>query len=350
MSDPIIFGLGDSKVFADGVANSRHSLTSRFEIYVPANRHHEERRPDGEAYTTSLTNVRGRDVYVISSLYGDKKESVDEKVMKLCIFINTLRHASAGRITVVAPYLAYMRQDRKTESRAPIATQAVAMMLEAVGMDRLLTMDVHNLGAEQNAFRVPIDNLEGKKLLADAVAKEDDGVSNFVVITPDAGGAKRAKEWQAAFQKRIKRPVGFAYADKTRHGSEDVSVQIIGDVSNSKVIVVDDMISTGRTIGEIQSAVKERGGELWAAVATHGLFVGRAYEWLADVPRIYISDTVKPIEWNEKLPYGGTLENTVSRWYREGRLRVVPTIDMFASAIQRINTEGGSISELLEDD
>jgi ribose-phosphate pyrophosphokinase len=334
MSDPIIFGLGASTKFADAVANIGYDYYTW--PYRVANTHHEERRPDGEAYTTSQANVRGRDVFVISSLYGDNEESVDEKFVKLCIFINTLRHASAGRITVVAPYLAYARQDRKTESRAPIATQAVSMMLEAVGMDRLLTMDVHNLGAEQNAFRVPIDNLEAKKLLADAVAAEDDGVSNFVVITPDAGGAKRAKDWQAAFQKRINRPVGFAYADKTRLGAEEVTVKIIGSVANSKVIVVDDMIGTGRTIGEIESAVKEQGGELWAAVATHGLFVGSAAKWLVNVPRIYITDTVKPFRLNGQLP------NTY--------IEVVPTTSMFASAIHRINTEGGSISELLEDD
>jgi ribose-phosphate pyrophosphokinase len=243
-----------------------------------------------------------------------------------------------------------MRQDRKTESRAPIATQAVAMMLEAVGMDRLLTMDVHNLGAEQNAFRVPIDNLEGKKLLADAVAADDDGVSKFVVITPDAGGAKRAKDWQSAFQKRIGRPVGFAYADKTRLGSEDVSVKIIGDVSNSKVIVVDDMISSGKTIGEIGSAVADQAGELWAAVATHGIFVGSASKWLDEVPRIYVTDTIGQPIWRYREEQGIGIENPLARWIRLGRFKIVSTAEMFASAIHRIHTEGGSISELLEDD
>ncbi len=340
MSNLRIFGLGSSIPFATQVAEA---------MSIKLSIHHEERRPDGEAYVVSKDNIRGCDVFIIASQYGDNFETVDEKLMKLCVFVNTLRHASADRITVVAPYLSYARQDRKTESRAPIATQAVAMMLEAVGMDRLLTMDVHNLGAEQNAFRVPIDNLEGKKLLADAVSASVDGVSNFVVMTPDAGGAKRAKDWQSAFQKRIGRPVGFAYADKTRLGAEEVSVKIIGDVSNSQVIIIDDMISTGRTIGEIGVAVKENGGELWGAVATHGLFVGSAHKWLAKVPRMYIADTVNPFRLLEAKSLQTQFENSASRWSRQNILKVVPTVNMFASAIHRIHTEGGSISELLED-
>lgn len=328
MSNLRIFGLGSSRRVADVIAHQipQHNGLSQ---------HREERRPDGEAYTVSLDNVRGCDVFVISSLYGDDSESVDEKLTKLCIFINTLRHASADRITVVAPYLCYARQDRKTESRAPIATQAVAIMLESLGAKRLLTMDVHNLGAEQNAFRIPIDNLEAKKLLADAVAKVDDGVSNYTVMTPDAGGAKRARDWRESFEKRIGRSVGIVYADKTRRGAEDVEIKIIGDVRGKKVIVVDDMIGTGRTAGELADTIRQGGGVLWGLVATHGLFTGNATEWLNNIPRVFVADTVSPFR------IIGKFLNT--------DLTIVSTTDMFAQAIHRIHTEGGSISQLLED-
>ncbi len=339
MSRLKVFGLGNKRdrEYAKNIAAHINTVAqSTVGMAFPAlNRHSEERRPDGEAYTVSLDNVRGCDVFVISSLYGDENESVDEKLTKLCIFINSLRHASAERITVCAPYLCYARQDRKTESRAPIATQAVAIMLESLGAKRLLTMDVHNLGAEQNAFRIPLDNLEAKKLLADQVADLDGGVTDYAVMTPDAGGAKRAKEWQEAFQRRIGREVGFAYADKTRRGAEDVKVKIIGDVKGKQVIVVDDMVGTGRTAGEISAAVKRGGGEVWGLVATHGLFTGSAAQWLADIPRIFVTDTVSPYRVVGKLPHT--------------QLTTVSTTRLFADAIHRIHTEGGSISQLLED-
>jgi ribose-phosphate pyrophosphokinase len=337
-----IFGLGASKAFAKRVADAIYcDLGAPLEGSL--NSHHEERRPDGEAYTTSLDNVRGCDVYVVTSLFGDNTESVDEKLVKACIFINTLRHASAARITLVAPYLCYMRQDRKTESRAPIATQAIAMMLEAVGLDRLLTMDVHNLGAEQNAFRIPIDNLEARKLLAGEIAWhircKDRGVANpkkWKVLSPDAGGTARTKQFQYSLAQRIYADVGIVYADKTRLGPEEVRVQIVGDVSENNIIVVDDMIGTGTTIMEVADAVHKAGGKLWAVAATHGLFVNSAPYKLRGIPQIYVTDTIPPLP---RL-MGQPLLN---------QIRPVSTANMFAEAIRRIHTEGGSISELRND-
>lgn len=348
MNNLRIFGLGSSRDFANRVCD----LMGMGWV----NTHHEERRPDGEAYTTSRDNVRGCDVYVITSLYGDDGECVDQKLMKAAIFVNTLRHASAERITLVAPYLCYMRQDRKTESRAPIATQAVAMMLEAVGMDRLLTMDVHNQGAEQNAFRVPIDILEAKKLLADTVADDlkpatmktptgtrrdrdplfkDSAWPAITVLSPDAGGVNRTKAFQVALARRLKYAVGIAYADKTRVDSSQVRVNIVGDVDDHIVVVVDDMISTGGTLQEISGAVREAGGVVWGVAATHGLFVDGAPEKLAGIPRIYVTDTIPPFR----------LKGTRTA----DAVKIVSTAQMFAEAIRRIHTEGGSISQLLND-
>lgn len=334
-----IFGLGNSRPFASEIA--KHLAKS-------LNRHHEERRPDGEAYTTSLDNVRGADVFVVTSLYGDETECVDQKLMKTLVFINTLRHASAERITLVAPYLCYARQDRKTESRAPIATQAVAMMLESVGMNRLLTMDVHNLGAEQNAFRVPIDNLEARKILADSIARDirfpghaitdcTDGYKRaFKVLTPDAGGTARTKLMQHSLSKRLGVQVDIVYADKTRKDSNNVIVNIVGDVRGANVVIIDDLISTGGTLAECQGAVEAAGGVLWGVAATHGLYVNGAPEKLAKIPRIYTTDTVFP-------PPRLAVTRTIKA------VKLVTTAPMFAEAIRRIHSEGGSISQLLED-
>jgi ribose-phosphate pyrophosphokinase len=350
MTNLRIFGLGASRGFADEVAaiaaTSRVDLGHTMKTFQGRlNVHREERRPDGEAYTAALDNVRGTDVFVISSLYGDEVESVDEKFMKASLFINTLHHASASRITLVAPYLCYARQDKKMGSREPISTQAIAIMLEAIGVDRLLTMDVHNLGAEQNAFRIPIDNLEGRKPLADVIASDylgklgepHDGyrLRGLKVLTPDAGGTSRTKLMQESLEKRLGMQVGIVYADKTRKNAESVKVQIIGDVNYQNIIVVDDLISTGGTIAEVCQAVRTGGGHLWGIVATHGLFVNSAPKKLEDIPRIYITDTIQPF----RLAGSETMKS----------VKVVPTAPMFAEAIRRIHLEGGSISELLDD-
>lgn len=323
-----IFGLGNSGVFAGKIAKY---------LGIELHSHHEEWRPDGESYATSLTNVRGCDVFLVSSLYGDDQENVNEKFMKTAIFINTLRHSSAHRITLVAPYLCYMRQDRKTESRAPIATQAIAMMLEAVGIDRVLTMDVHNLGAEQNAFRVPIDNLEARKLLADFIVSEIVANNNnknfreFIVLSPDAGGAVRTKQMQYSLSKRLGENVGIAYADKTRINADSIEkVRIIGDITCRNVIVVEDIISTGGTIQEIDKAISRQGGIMWGVATTHGLMVGGAAKNLQDISKIFLADTVNPF------------------LYISG-VRTVSVAPLFAEAIRRIHLEGGSISELLDD-
>lgn len=349
MTNLRIFGLGSSKEFAENITSiwantSVHSREERLTNVCSGklSKHHEERHPDGEAYTVSQANVRGCDVYVVTSLYGDNIECVDQKLMKAAIFINSLRHASAERITLVAPYLCYARQDRKDRSRAPIATQAIAMMLEAVGMDRLLTMDVHNLGAEQNAFRVPIDNLEARKLFADVISKDIifqeeqcNKQLSWKVLTPDAGGANRTKLMQYSLSKRIGREVGIVYADKNRIDANTVVVKIIGDVEECRVIVIDDLISTGGTLAECQKAVREAGGILWGVAATHGLYVNSASQKLSSIPRIYTTDTVPPF----RLSGSGTL----------GSVKVISTAEMFGEAIRRIHTEGGSISELLSD-
>ncbi|MGH7127330.1 MAG: ribose-phosphate diphosphokinase, partial [Planctomycetaceae bacterium] len=153
-----LFGLQGSQRFAQRVARY---------LDVPVSRHVEMHFADMEPYVRSDVNVRGTDVYIITSLYTDEEQSVGEKFTKLLFFIGSLADASARRITVVAPYLAFARQDRKTESRAPISIKYFAQCVEAVGADRILTMDVHNLSAMQNAFRIPTDNLEAKNLLAD---------------------------------------------------------------------------------------------------------------------------------------------------------------------------------------
>ena len=267
-----LFGLDGTKEFSSQVA---------YHLDSDLHKHVEEYFADHETYVRSDVNVRNSDCYVIQSLYSDEEETVADKLAKLLFFIGSLRDASARRITAVIPYLAFQRQDRKTNSREPITTKYIAMMFEAVGTDRLLTMDVHNLSALQNSFRLPTDNLEAKNILADYVADDPivkENADRLVCLSPDSGGMGRSKRFRHALSSRLGADVGLAYLYKTHSGKVIEGKEIIGDIKGKLVVVIDDMISSGATLVECKNAVYRSGGELWAACATHPLCVGRINE------------------------------------------------------------------------
>jgi ribose-phosphate pyrophosphokinase len=335
-----IFGLNSSREFATSVGNEFKQITDNYRFrLIP---HIEKEFDDGEPYLRAEENVRRCDVFVIQSLYSDQKcvdgeivgESIADKFVKLAFFIGSLRDASADRITAVIPYLGYSRQDRKVRSRDPVYTKYIPEQLEAVGTDRVLTMDVHNLSAFQNSFRLQTDNLEGKNLFADWVyGKTDFPPEKLSVLSPDSGGMGRSKRFRDALSKRFDNAeISMTYLDKSRVGRKVERGEIVGDVEGKEIIILDDMISSGGTIKECQTAVDEAGGHVWAACATHGLFVGNAYENLSDLDRLVITDTVNPFSLNRKLP-----EN----------LSVIPTARIFAQAIRRTHV-GESISALLK--
>lgn len=321
-----IFGLNSSQDFATKVANHLDvELSEVAESYFS----------DHEPYIRSSVNVRDCDVYIIQSLYHDKSESVADKFLKLLVFIGSLRDASARRITAVMPYLAFQRQDRKTESRAPITTKYIAKALESAGLDRLLTMDVHNLAAFQNAFRIQTDTLEAKNLIADFIAEQLQELEHIVVLSPDSGGMSRAKRFRQALATRLKRDIGLAYLDKNHYGDGISANDIIGDVSGKVVVAVDDMISSGATLAACDKVVEARGGALWAVCATHGLFVGKVNENMASMKRIVVTDT---IDSNSRELNAEVFE----------KLHVISAAKMFSQAIRRTHEEGGSISDLLK--
>lgn len=329
-----LFGLYNSDGFAKRVADH---------LDIQLARHVERHFEDGEPYVRSDENVRGEDVYVLASLYGDQYLSSGEKFTTLLFFVGSLTDASAGRVTVVIPYLAYSRQDRKTESRAPICTKYTAVLLERVGVDRLLTLDVHNLSAFQNAFRIPADNLEARPLLMEhltgftrdhqpvpGLAQVEDP-AEYVFLSPDSGGFSRVRRARASFEERTaaKGKVGMAYLDKERNVDGVYGHRIVGDVRGKKVVVVDDMIASGGTIRACAEAVEAGGGVVEAACVTHGLFVGDADENLAKVRRVIVTDTIPPFRLRTVKP------------------EVVSTSKLVGRAIKRTYEQGGSLSELM---
>lgn len=336
-----LFGLDATRAYAQRVASHLGTdLTPHTEKYFE----------DGESYVKSgpeyndgpVGNVRGHNVFVIQSLYSDNNESVSDKFVKLAMFCASLKDASAHEVTAIIPHLGWARQDRKTESRAPIASKYVAKMIESVKVDRALLFDVHNLAAEQNAFTIPVDNLEAKSLFADWCARlliDNRKTRKVRVLSPDAGGYARCERFRNVLVKRLKSQgadiddVEIVVFDKLRIKGEVRGGRIIGDVEDADVIAYDDMISTGGTMRKACKAVAAQKGHVAAICASHGLFCGKANEVFDDIDtNIVVADTVEPFRLNEN---------------NRKKLRVVDTTKMVADAIRRIHSGTGSISELL---
>ena len=178
-----LFALEGSRGFVDHVAR---------ELGLALAAHEVREFEDGEHKLRPLENVRGADVYVIASLHADGDLGVDEKLVRLLFFAAALKDGSAARVTLVVPYLCYARKDRRTKPRDPVSSRYVAAMIEATGADAILTLDVHNVAAYQNAFRIPADHLEARTLFADHLAAMLDEAP-VVVVSPDVGGVKRAE-------------------------------------------------------------------------------------------------------------------------------------------------------------
>ena len=352
-----LFGTDGFEDFARKVSRS---------IGVTLTQRQEKLFSDGEPYIKSSTgresNVRSSDCYIIGSLFSDSKQSVNDKFIKMLFFAGSLKDAGASRITLVIPYLAYQRQDRKTESRAGIYTSYSARLLETMRVDRLITMDVHNLSATQSAMsmRVLFDNLEAKNPLADFICgghdKEgisiDDHVPNplfkdfiidkkesdLVILAPDSGGLGRAKKFRNEIENRLQlnNKIPVLHLDKERKASGELknSGEINGDVSGKRVIIYDDIIASGGTIKLCCDSVKRYGGEVWAVCATHGIFTDKANDNLKEIERLVVTDTVLPIKLVKE------------DW--KNKLFICRTTQLFAEAIKRTHYEGGSISELLE--
>jgi ribose-phosphate pyrophosphokinase len=298
---------------------------------------HEEREfEDGEHKARPLVNVRGNDVFVIESLYGDSRHSVNDKLARLLFFLGALRDASAGRITAVVPYLAYARKDRKTKPRDPVTTRYVAALFEAVGIDRIVVMDVHNLAAYQNAFRCASDHLEARPLFVRYFATlRDLGKEELVVLSPDAGGVKRAESFRQHLERVLGTGIRNAFMEKQRSGGVVSGETLVGAVEGRTVIVIDDLISTGTTLLRAAEASRKLGARKVYAAATHGIFVGDANRVLAEpaVDEILVTNTIPPFRLDPKL--------------LEEKVRVLDAAELFAQAIARIH-EGGSLVELLE--
>ena len=248
---------------------------------------------DGEHKVRSLESVLGRDVYVLHSLSGEPGASADEKLVRLLFFLGSLVDAGAAHVTAVVPYLAYARKDQRSKPRDPVATRYVASFFEAMGTQCVVTVDVHNLAAFENAYRCRTVNLEAVDVLVERVARivGDAAVS---VVSPDAGGIKRADRFRARLVEALARPVAAAFAEKHRSEGELRGEALVGEVRGTTAVIVDDLVSAGHTLDRAARACLAQGASRVIAAATHGVFAGPANEVLAASPieRLVVTDTV----------------------------------------------------------
>jgi ribose-phosphate pyrophosphokinase len=255
---------------------------------------HEERSfEDGEHKIRPLVEVRRQDVFVIHSLYGDAGQSPNDKLVRLLFFIGALKDAGAERVTAAVPYLCYARKDRRTQTRDPITTKYVAGLFEACGADAIMTFDVHNLAAFENAFRCPTTNLEATPLFVAHFARLLRH-ENVTVVSPDIGGAKRAELFRRALAVELHGEPTAAFVEKRRAGGVVTGEMLVGEVRDRAVIIFDDLISTGGTLQRAAHRCHQAGAARIFAAATHGLFTGQAPAVLADpvFAGIAVADTV----------------------------------------------------------
>lgn len=311
-------------------------------VDVPLGKVEDEPFPDGESFVQILDDVRGRDVFIVCPI-GRRWEAsqnraytgINDNLMELMVFCDAAARASAWRITAVIPYFGYARQDRKSASRTPITARVVANMLEGVGINRVLTMDLH---AEQiQGFFSPkclLDHLNAGKLFADYVTAMH--LKNAVVLSPDVGNLKKVDKYRQGMPDHF----DVAVIDKRRaNGKKVESRRLIGDVQGKRVLMMDDMISTAGTMCSGIDFALDHGAKSFIIAATHGIFAPPAWPNFAErrsvIERIVVTNSLPPARAMNEITetYGIPLE-------------YLSIGELFGEAIIRIH-QNESISELL---
>lgn len=308
-----------------GNANPKLAQAVTKYLNIPLGSATVNRFSDGEVMVQLLDNVRGKDVFILQSTCAP----TNDNLMELMIMVDALKRASARRITAAIPYYGYARQDRRPRStRVAISAKVVANMLQAVGVDRVLTMDLH-ADQIQGFFDIPVDNMLGNPIFVKYYAnKFDEAVYNhddFVVVSPDVGSVARARAFAAKLH------MGLAIVDKRRQKANFCEVMnIIGDVSGKTCILFDDMVDTAGSLCNAAAALQDNGAKAVFACASHGVLSGPAIQRVQDscIEELMLLNTIP-------LPAGGA----------GPKIRQLDVSPLFAKAITRIYQET-SISSL----
>ncbi|EKO4743502.1 ribose-phosphate pyrophosphokinase [Campylobacter jejuni] len=294
------------KIFS-GSANVEFARQVSKYLSLPLSDAGVKRFSDGEISVQIDESVRGKDVFIIQSTCAP----TNDNLMEFLILTDALRRSSANSITAIIPYFGYARQDRKANPRVPITAKLVANLIQAAGIDRVATIDLH-AGQIQGFFDIPVDNLYGSIVFNDYIKAKH--FKNAIIGSPDIGGVARARS--------VAKHLGLdiVIVDKRREKANESEVMnIIGDVKDKEVILVDDIIDTAGTIVKAAEALKEKGAKSVMACCTHAVLSGKAYERIASgvLDELVVTDT---ISLKEQLP----------------NIKVLSVTPVFAEVIRRV--------------
>jgi ribose-phosphate pyrophosphokinase len=313
---------GDIMVFT-GNANPKLVESVARHLGIHLGRATVSRFSDGEVMVEIMEHVRGKDVFILQSTCAP----TNDNLMEIMVMVDALRRASAARITAAIPYFGYARQDRRPRSaRVAITAKVVANMLTGVGVDRVLTMDLHS-DQIQGFFDIPVDNVYASPILLSDVWRHN--YANLIVVSPDVGGVVRAR----ALAKQL--DADLAIIDKRRPRPNVAKVMnIIGEVSGRTCLIMDDMVDTANTLCEAANALKEKGAERVLAYCTHGVLSGPAIGRIekSAIDELVVTDTI---------PLSEEARNCK-------RIRQLSIAELMAETLRRINAEE-SVSSLFVD-
>lgn len=270
---------------------------------------------DGEININYDESVRGCEIFIIQSLFPPA-----DNIMELLLMIDAARRASADKITVIAPYFGYARQDRKDKPRVAIAAKLVANILTAAGADRLMTCDLH-AGQIQGFFDIPVDHLDGSAIFVPYLRNLN--LENLLFASPDVGGVSRARNMAKYME------ADLVVCDKhRRRAGEIASMQLIGEVEGANVVLVDDLIDTGGTICKAAELIMQKGALSVRAICTHPILSGKAID---NINNSMLTELV--------------ITNTIPLKEQSSKIKVLTVADLFAKAIRKLQDKD-SISSL----
>jgi ribose-phosphate pyrophosphokinase len=307
-----------------GNANPRLAEAIAGYLKIPLGKINVGRFSDGEVMVEIMDNVRARDVFIVQPICPP----TNDNLMELLVITDAIRRASAAQITAVIPYMGYARQDRRPRSaRVPISAKVVANMIASVGIDRVLTVDLH-ADQIQGFFDMPLDNVYASPVLLGDIWTHKD--SDLVVVSPDIGGVARAR----ASAKRLD-DTELAIIDKRRPNPNEAQVMhIIGDVDSRTCIIIDDVVDTAGTLCKAASALKNNGAKNVVAYCTHPVLSGNAVRDIesSELDEVVVTDTI---------PLREDAANSK-------RIRQLSVAGMMAESVRRIS-EGESLSSMFID-
>lgn len=275
----VLFAMPNSQILGQKISQKLH---------IPLTKITKTTFADGEMLLVSQETIRNKNVFIVASTC----KPVNDNIMELLIFIDSLKRASARSITVVTSYYGYARQDRKASGRQPISARLVADLIQTAGATKIIVVDLHN-SSIQGFFSIPLDDLRGQYIFADYIKKHYPN-RRYTIVSPDHGGAVRAR----ILAELISDEIDIAIVDKRRTSPNKSEILgILGNVKDRNVIIIDDMIDTGGTIIKAAETLKKNGAINISIAATHGIFSRgfEAFEKSKAISEVFITDTIEDV-------------------------------------------------------